>query len=122
MWLLVDDKRELNCDVTARTYEAGKLLLDTCPWECLCIDHDLGTELNGYNLIVWALANDKLPNKVQIVTSNPVGADNIRAALKNAGYDGVDRINYERCNTKTECSTTICTCTVCVALKQKYTK
>ncbi len=42
--------------------------------------------------------------------------------VKNAGYDGVDRINYERRNTKTECSTTICTCTMCVALKQKYTK
>jgi len=86
MWLLVDDCRNLSCDVIARTYEAGKVLLASVNWNGLCIDHDLGEKQTGYDLINWALENYRLPSKVQIVSANPVGRENIERTLKNRGY------------------------------------
>ena len=86
MWLIIDDKRDLGCDVIARTPEAGKELLYRLDWECLCLDHDLGAKLDGYDLIKWAIAVKCVPPKVQIVSSNPPGRKNIAAALEGIGY------------------------------------
>lgn len=93
MWLLIDDVRDLNCDAIARTAEVGKKLLTVGGWECVCFDHDLGQPETGYDVLCWALENNLLPSKVQLVTSNPVGRENMRRALENNGYiaepDGV---------------------------------
>lgn len=93
MWLLIDDIRDLNTDVIARTPEAGMKLLALGGWDCLCLDHDLATEKTGYDVLVWAIECGFLPKMVQLVTSNPVGRQNMTAALENAGFrklaDGV---------------------------------
>ena len=86
MWLLIDDVRDLNCDVIARTAETGKKLLAVGGWECVCFDHDLGDGETGYDVLCWALENNLLPSKVQLVTSNPVGRENMRRALESSGY------------------------------------
>lgn len=94
MWLLIDDERTLDVDVIARTPEAGRRLLALGEWECLCMDHDLGYEESGYDIIKWAAQNHLLPMRVQLVTNNPVGRENIGALLRSCGYRSKDRVNY----------------------------
>lgn len=94
MWLLIDDKRDLYCDVIARTSKAGFKMLALGGWDTLCIDHDLGEEISGYDIIVWASKRNFLPNHIQIVSSNPVGKQNIANVLKDNGYTTKDNINY----------------------------
>ena len=96
MWLLIDDVRDLNADAIARTPEAGQRLLASGPWACLCLDHDLACKESGYDVLVWALARDLVPARVQLVTSNPVGRQNMRAALEASGFITRDGINFAR--------------------------
>lgn len=71
----------------ARTYEDGVKKLMTMPEiDLLYIDHDLGEERSGYDLITWMLERGIRPMLVHIVSSNPVGRENIARALDNAGY------------------------------------
>jgi len=93
MWLLIDDERDLNCEVIARTPEAGRKLLALGGWECLCLDHDLGSGEDGYQIAKWAIESKLMPAKVQLVTSNPVGRSNIRALLEDNGW--VTRNGFE---------------------------
>lgn len=97
MWLLIDDSRDLKTDVIARTPEAAKKLLALGGWYCVCLDHDLGPSLeSGYDILVWALKEKLLPNKIQLVTSNPVGRANMAAALHRAGYFSIDGANFSK--------------------------
>lgn len=90
--LLIDDLRSVGQDIVARTPDEGKRLLATKPVTHLYIDHDLGLDPqgneydNGYKVVCWAIENNCLPCHVQIVSSNPVGRQNIEAALTEAGY------------------------------------
>lgn len=89
MWLIIDDVRDLGCDVIARTAAAGKRMLASGPWDVLCIDHDLGDvgAETGYDVIKWAIDNGiPLPSRIQIVSANPTGCENIAFLLKAAGY------------------------------------
>ena len=89
MWVLIDDERELNCDViirsahvAVRTVEALKGHID-----CLVMDHDLADDdITGYDIIGMLAVKDLLPDHVQICTSNPAGRQNMSAVLKEAGF------------------------------------
>ena len=96
MWLLIDDYRELGCDVLARNAKAGKDMLRRGDWECVALDHDLGGQETGYDVLVWAIENGFLPSKVQLVSSNPVGVKRMQAALVAEGYSSNDGINYAK--------------------------
>jgi hypothetical protein len=96
MWLLIDDIRDLNVDVIARTPDAGKKLLALGGWECVFMDHDLGFDETGYDVTKWALAEGFMPDKVQLVTSNPVGRQNMAKALLSYGYTSVDGTNFKK--------------------------
>lgn len=98
MWLLIDDIRDLQCDLIARTPTLGKRALAyfSGDIECLCLDHDLGAPESGYDVLKWAIEHDLLPSHVQLVTSNPVGRENMKAALINAGYTSSDGINFRQ--------------------------
>jgi len=98
MWLIIDDERNLGCDVIARTAEAGAKVLHAMSgcFECLCIDHDLGPGKSGYDVIRSSLNKGCLPKQVQIVSQNPVGAQNIRNLLMDSGYTSSDNINFFR--------------------------
>ncbi len=98
LWVLIDDKRDLNCDITARTAEEGKRVLKEYKGRIsvLCLDHDLGEEVNGYHVAVWAILNNCMPPKVQLVTSNPVGRKNIESLLRTNKYQSIDGINFEK--------------------------
>lgn len=76
--------------VIARDFTSGKKMLTLGGWSVLYIDHDLGEDKTGYDLINWALVplnnKDWLPDEVVIVSSNPVGIANIARALEKSGF------------------------------------
>lgn len=86
MWLLIDDTRNLNADVIARTPEAGRKMLALGGWEGLMLDHDLGPCESGAAVLDWAIEHNFVPPIVDLVTSNPVGRANMARALIAAGY------------------------------------
>jgi len=94
MWLLIDDVRDLNVDVIARTDRAAIKCLAVGGWEVILFDHDLGENCaSGYEVLQHALLHDWLGDaKIRFVTSNPVGRQNMERALEAAGYTK----NYEK--------------------------
>lgn len=96
MYLLIDDLRNTPTDFIARTAEAGKISLKSLHpvLTHVVFDHDLGEEETGYDVMMWALNNSVMPPNVQLVTSNPVGRDNMIAALLNAGYKQKSLVEY----------------------------
>lgn len=96
--LLIDDVRELNMDLTARTSAEGKKALAENPVTHLYMDHDLGEFdgefRNGYEVLLWALENGHCPPNVFLVTSNPVGRQNMALAL--VSYDYTQNGNWFR--------------------------
>lgn len=96
MWLLIDDCRDLGADIIARNPSAARRMLALGGWECVCFDHDLGSDESGYDIVVWAIEKQFLPPKIQLVTSNPVGRANMRAALEADGYSTNDGYNFTK--------------------------
>ena len=96
MWLLIDDKRDLNCEIIARTAKAGKLILHKLCGriKTVCLDHDLGEKETGYDICKWACPKKIMPEHVQLVTDNPVGRDNMARCLEAHGYTSKDNTNY----------------------------
>ena len=85
--LLIDDFRTFDVDHIARNGRDGMQALLDFPVTHLYMDHDLGEDSpNGYEVITLALLHNVVPNKVLIVSDNPVGRDNIAGALKANGY------------------------------------
>lgn len=76
--LLIDDMREIDADVIARTFEAGiHALKELGPFSKMYLDHDLGDDImanTGYGIMNFLEANPQyLPKEIVLVTSNPVG-------------------------------------------------
>jgi hypothetical protein len=84
--ILVDDFRNMDVDKICRNYQSGKLAIMQDKYDVLYLDHDLGEYHTGYDFIKWCIRNKCTPKKVYIVSSNPVGRDNIGYALKSDGY------------------------------------
>lgn len=85
--LLIDDIRELDMDLIARTGGEGLYALEAYPVTHLYMDHDLGEDsTNGYEVLTLALELGLCPENVFLVTSNPVGRQNMESALLNSGY------------------------------------
>jgi len=100
-YLLIDDCRNFG-NIIARTADGGKLLLKLfnnwsisfyLDWT-LGIDHDLGGDETGYDILKWAIEKEYLPSKIQLVTMNPVGKQNMATLLFDAGYNSNDNINF----------------------------
>ena len=100
MYLLIDDAKTYGTDITARTARAGKLVLEQLSGyiDELGIDHDLGGEISGYDIVRWALANGYLPKRVQVVSMNPVGRKAIVNVLLDNGYQSKDNTNFVKEN------------------------
>lgn len=97
-WAIIDDIRELNCDLIAKTGEKGIAMMadNILDIECLCLDHDLGDEkaMNGYDVLKVLFDRHLAPNHVQLVTSNPVGRYNMESLLIANNYKTIDGRNF----------------------------
>jgi hypothetical protein len=98
MELLIDDVRDFG-DVIARTPAAAKMILKSFgkDFEVVHFDHDLGMcEESGYSILTWALENDLLPDKIELVTGNIVGREHMRAALENHGFKTINGRTFHK--------------------------
>ena len=95
MWLLIDDCRDLG-NLIARDGETGLTILRLLKGklEGVMLDHDLGYGISGYQVMVTALEEDILPDRVQLVTSNPVGRIAMKQTLEANGYVCRDNVNW----------------------------
>ncbi len=98
--LLVDDIRDLHADIIARTYKGAEIIADTIfLYDCkILLDHDLGPGKTGYDFINYLIEISNMPAEVFIVSSNPVGRDNIGRALVTEGYIRKSPHNFLRSN------------------------
>lgn len=96
VWAIIDDIRELNCELIAKNARDGihMVIENFDRIECLCLDHDLGEVLNGYDVLCHLFEVGKVPNHVQLVTSNPVGRANMANVLKHNEYKTKDGRNF----------------------------
>ena len=88
--LLIDDLRNIEATRVARTYNEGIEALKDGPWDLLLLDHDLGCydsvgrEKTGYDIICFLEENlQYLPERIELVTMNPVGRLKMNAAIVN---------------------------------------
>jgi len=89
MWVIIDDVRELKCDVIIRNPRSAVRVVESLKGyiKCLVMDHDLGDDdINGYDIIGMLDVKGLLPDHVQLCTANPVGRKNMEAVLKEAGF------------------------------------
>jgi CheY-like chemotaxis protein len=91
--LLIDDCRSpesvgadsKNTKVCFHYQQGIEALQQGGPWDILYLDHDLGEEIDktGYNIVCFLEENpDLIPAKIQIVSSNSVGRQNITRAVE----------------------------------------
>lgn len=87
--LLIDDIRDLQCDLIARTPETGIQCLQLFKGAIACayFDHDLGEDVaSGLDVMKAAFDLGIMPDRVQLVTSNPVGRYNMGLLLLDNGF------------------------------------
>lgn len=98
VWAIIDDIRTLNCELIARTARDGiQMVIDNFDRiECLCLDNDLGELVEGYDVLCNLFYMDKVPNKVQLVTSNPVAQGKMSKLLQSNGYKTIDNRNFTK--------------------------
>lgn len=88
MKLFLDDVREpaplgFIGYTVVKTYEEAIELLKTGKVEKASLDHDLGTEKTGYDVICWMEENNVWPrNGVIVHSQNPVGKQKMEVVVK----------------------------------------
>lgn len=95
--------RNIHADITSRSYQEGLEQLDSnAPFELLMLDHDLssyddtGRERTGYDIVKWLAENqDKLPHRITLVTSNPIGLKDMASMLVNLGYERLNPREFQ---------------------------
>ena len=93
--LLIDDMRNIDADVIARTFEEGvEALRNDGPFSTLYLDHDLGEEdprKTGYDIMCFLEENQRyMPGQIIVVSSNPVGRQKMQVVIDRL-YNGVER-------------------------------
>jgi hypothetical protein len=102
MKLYVDDLRP--CPEgweTVGTYEDAVAFLFLHPVEELSLDHDLGHDGTGYDIVKWMFEANIWPKKLRLHTANPVGRKNMRQLIEHYGpytncFENGENITY--CN------------------------
>lgn len=83
MKLYVDDVREAPEGwVLARDYRHSVLMFQMMTVDELSLDHDLGGELDGYDIAQWIVEYGIWPRHIYCHSMNPVGRENILALLE----------------------------------------
>jgi len=84
--LLVDDRRTMEVDVTARTYKEAQRVLRTQEFDRLYLDHDLGGRKTGYDLVKWMTLVHIQPREILLISANPDGKRDMAEWLLIHGY------------------------------------
>jgi hypothetical protein len=83
--LLIDDHRgwrevlrivpaPTDVQVIARTFGEGLAMLQQHRWDELYLDHDLGDDATGHDVMLWLERRPEiLPHRIILVTANPIG-------------------------------------------------
>lgn len=97
-WAIIDDIRTLHCDLIAKSATEGITMVieHFDEIECLCLDNDLGGHVEGYDVLCQLFILDKVPDKVQLVTSNPVAQNRMSKLLQYKGYVTIDNRNFTK--------------------------
>jgi len=90
---MIDDLKTFHADVIARTYEAGIACLKHLPITELYLDHDLGGKLTGLDILKTGV---QLPDKIRLITMNPVGRENMKNWLTANGYVAEPHLWFRR--------------------------
>lgn len=103
MRILVDDLRtteHLRIPSGTAVFRTGEDFLDNVPEEeilTLFIDHDLGKGISGYKVVTELVEEREVkPWSFIIVSSNPVGRENIGRCLKANGYREINPTTFMR--------------------------
>ena len=82
--LLIDDRRNMNADYIARTFEDGVKKLRTERWDLLYLDHDLGAfKKSGYDVMQFLIENKQyIPKMILCISDSPGGKDMINGMIK----------------------------------------
>jgi len=86
MILLVDDERDLNCDIIARNGKVAIELLPKFSWDVVMLDHDLGQDVSGTDVVNFMMQNNIKPKIVYLISMNPVGRERMKNILLDNGY------------------------------------
>lgn len=84
MNLFVDDLRTPKTNkkwIIVRNYNDAISIIKNDNIDYLSLDHDLGEEKTGYDIILYIIENNLYPNHVSIHSANPVGFENIAKLL-----------------------------------------
>jgi len=70
----------------ARNYKEAINILESEKVDVLSLDHDLGEDLTGYDIINWLerkVYHEEIeaPGKILVHSANPVGVNNIKRAI-----------------------------------------
>ena len=93
--VLIDDIRDLpGMDVIIRDPEIAVelftqlylLAYDTKQALHLYLDNDMGKPTEGIHILQEIISNDTLPDRVTLVTSNPVARERMKSSLAHEGY------------------------------------
>lgn len=66
----------------ARTYDDALRMLRRFDYSTLYLDHDLGEERTGYDLLMVLIQENRVPATVKCISWNPVGRKRIEDALR----------------------------------------
>ena len=69
----------------AKTVDAAIAALRSPDVSDLSLDHDLGGDQTGMQIVDWMSMTETWPQRIDLHTENPVGADNMMRALVNDG-------------------------------------
>lgn len=89
--LYVDDIRQPNIIrystysykiIISKNYDDAINMLNTCKFNAIDLDHDLGEDKTGYDICKYIIENNIKLDRVYIHTSNPVGRYNMKQLLE----------------------------------------
>lgn len=87
MKLLIDDCKDFQgMNIVARDYETGMAILSQWKITELYLDFDLGGEATGLDVLKVGFVAGIIPDLVEIVSLNPVGARQMKHYLEDNGF------------------------------------
>lgn len=92
MRLLIDDRMCSDCEGIGRTWEAGQALLQAKGWKALHLGVVPVTDdrKDGLALVEWALARNRLPVRVMLLSESIDERDRIGLVLRRNGWASAD--------------------------------